>query len=1336
MLRPNPSCRTRPLLALAALGALAALHTPALPALDVLTQAYDLGRSGANAQETILTPANVNTASFGKLYSVSLDNNVGGQALYRSNFPFGGATGTRNAIFVYTLSSVYAFDADAGTHLWHTTITTADGNTTNTPVIDPAVNYMYMITKDNSSNNWIHAINLVNGQEGSGSPVKVSGSVNGTGTGGTTISFPSSNANCRPGLLLLGSPPTIYAGFSENGDGGNYHGWVVGYQYAVGSGFTQKSTFCDTPNAGTNAGGIWQAGKGLASDGTSVFCTTGNGSFNPSVQAYSMCVLRLNANLTVADYFAPSNELAESNVDQDLGNCGMAIIPTTSYGFVGSTKYDQAHLVNLNNLGHFNGAANPNAPDACLQTINVGGRVGSNPVAWNGGANQYVYLKGSGTLTQWKLVTGGAVSLTQVASLGSIGGNGGCCISSNGTSNGILWAMGTSNQISAYDATNVSNPVLWTCNQNGARDGFSGSNSWQFPMVINGKLYAPDSGGHLSCYGLLATQTASKLAFVQQPTSTSITNVLSPAVTVAVEDHSGATVGGSTAAVTLSIGSNPGGSTLGGTLTVNAVNGIATFSTLTLNKSGSGYTLVAASSGLTGTTSAAFNESALAATPVLSPAGGSWSGAVTVTMSDATVGATIHFTIDGSTPSASSPTYSAAAPPVISANGTTTVKAIAVAAGLGNSAVGSAAFTITLTSAYGMPTRPVVTGLHVPATNSNPPTLLSQTGLFSSLATMTPVAGIVPFAPNSPLWSDNALKTRWIALPGTSQITFQATGEWTFPGGTILIKNFDIGTDDTNAAKVMRLETRLLVLNSAGNGGYGITYQWNAAGTDATLMNSSAYLAGGQDQHITIATAGGGTRTQVWHYPSQNECLVCHTTYSGFVLGPKTRQLNGSFTYPATGVSDNQLRTWNYLGMFTTNIGEGNINGFRHMQPLSATSDSLADRVQSYLDANCANCHRPGGVNANWDARYDTALASANIINGPVAAGFGIAGAKVVVPQQTGESMLFYRLNTLGTSPPNSVQMPPIDRHAIDADAINVLAAWIDSLTPTGPVITSVAPGSGAAATSVTIHGSNFTGATAVAFNGTAATFTVNSATTITTSVPAGASSGAITVTAPSGLGSSPGAFMVGAAPPAPAISALAPNSGSSGTTVIISGSALTGTSLVTFNGTSATFSVVSDGVVLSTVPAGATTGTLSLTTPGGVTSGGTFTVVAAGTVPVITAITPGSGAAGSTITITGSGLGGATAVTIGGVAATYTVNGTGTQITATIPTGAGTGPVRVTTASGTANSPTAFIGSAPPAAAAASDSSRHCGSGISTLIGLLLLSAVLRRLRLRPGPP
>jgi uncharacterized repeat protein (TIGR03806 family) len=1418
---------------------LLACAATAVHGVDVITQHFDNGRSGANTQETLLTTGNVNQASFGKLFSVSLNANVNGQALYVPGLTING--GSHNVLFCYTSNNrtgsacgIYAFDADVGgAALWSRTLTNAAQYTTNTPVIDTASNTMYFVSKDNddSGSNWLHAVSILTGAEKTGSPVQIGGSVAGTGGGhsGSTVTFPASHANCRPGLLLVKG--VIYCGFAFNTDVQPYHGWIFAYSYN-GTAFTPAGIFCDTPNS--EAGGIWQAGKGLASDGTNIFCTTGNGNFDNSLtagSAFSMCVLRLNPTLGVLDYFAPANESNWSGSDQDLGNCGLVIIPGTALGFTGSTKYGMGHLVNINTLGHFNGAT-----DTCLQTVSTQGGVGSNPVAWNGGGSgTFVYLYG-GNVQQWQLNGTSFSNGGSPVHTSSAGGGGSLCVSSNGTANGILWAV-TNAVVHAYDATNVTTE-LWNSDQNSGRDSLPSVGHFQFPMVANGKVYVPTDSSSLVCYGRLATQlafqqqpsgaaagatinpaitvavegatgivdttsnatitlsiasnpgggtlggtlsaavvngvatfsglsisqagagytltatsnglssatsaaftintsatSATKLAFVQQPTTTQAGTVIAPALTVAVEDSTGTTVAGATNAVTISITTNPSSGTLGGTLTVNAVNGIATFSTLTISRAGTGYVLGAASSGLTASNSAAFTVTAApAATPVITPNGGTFSGPVSVTFADANAGTTIYYTTNGVAPTTASTAYNSAAPPVVSSSAT--VMAIAAGNGFSASAAASAAFTISGSTPYGLPTRPVVSGLNVPPSNINPPLLLSQTGVFSNLGNLTPAPGIIPYVPNVQLWSDNASKLRWIALPGNGKITFQPTGEWSFPGGTILIKHFEMGIDDTDPTKVTRLETRLLVLNSSGTGGYGITYQWNTAQTDANLLDSSIYLTGGLDQVIPIKTIGGGARTQTWHYPSQNECLTCHTSFSGFVLGPKTRQLNGTFAYPASGVTDNQLRTWNYLEMFTTNIGEGSIGGLTHMQPPSANADTLVDRVKSYLDANCANCHRPGGVNATWDARYDTAMASQNIINGAVKNTFGLAHAAVVVPQNISSSVMFYRMNVLGSSPPNPVQMPPVDRQEIDAAAINLLAQWIDSLAPTGPVITSVVPGSGIAGTAVTINGSNFSGATALSFNGTAGSITVVSATKITTTVPAGATTGTITVTGPNGTGSSPGVFIVGGPPPAPTITALSPTTGSSGSTIIITGTSLAGTSLVTFNGASATFSVVSDGEVEATVPTGATTGTVSLTTPGGVaTSTGSFTVVAVGTVPLITAISPGSGPIGTSLIITGTGLGNATAVSIGGTPTTFTVNLAGTQITAVIPAGSGSGPVSVTTPTGTANSATAFTAAAPVASSGSSSGNR-CGNGIYSIVGLLLLSVVLRRLRLRPGAP
>jgi uncharacterized repeat protein (TIGR03806 family) len=1213
--------------------------------VDITTQAVDIQRTGANTQETLLTLANVNQSSFGKLFTVSMNANVNSQTLYVHGLTING--GVHNVLFAYTSNNstnspcgIYAFDADiGGTALWSRTLTNAAQYTTNTPVIDTSSNTMYFVTKDinDSGSNWLHAVNILTGAEQPNSPIVIAGSVSGSSDGGSTVTFPDTQANCRPGLLLLNN--VLYLGFAFNSDALPYHGWVFAYSYSHAAGFTNLASFCVTrdQDVPTNAasvhhfesqgGGVWAAGKGLASDGTNIFCTTGNGNFTAQNggRNYAMCALNLAPNtLAVQDWFAETNAINDSINDADLGNCGFALIPGTTIGFVASTKYGKGHLIQMTNMGHWNATA-----DTCLQTVSTQGGVGSNPVAWNGGsAGTFAYLFG-GNVQQWQLSgttfsNGGSPIHTS-----SAGGGGSLCVSSNGTSNGILWAVAGANVVHAYDATNVTTE-LWNSSQNSARDSLPSTGHFQFPIVANGIVYVPTGAAQIVAYGRLATQlsftqqpsasvagatinpsvtvsilgnagavdtastasvtiaisadpssgtlsgtltvaaingvatfpglsinnagvgytliassagltsatssaftitssatSAAKLAFVQQPTTTLAGSSITPSISVAVQDSLGNTVTGSAATVTLAIGTNPSAGFLTGTAVRNAVNGIATFPALSISPAGVGYTIAATSSGLTSATSGTFTITAApAATPTINPNGGSFTGPVTITLADASPGVTIYYSTSG-TVSTGSAVYNSAMPPILSLSGS--IQAIAAGNGFASSAVASATFAISGGTPYGVPSRPIVTGLNVPPSNNAPPATLSATGVFSSLSTLTPAPGIIPYAPNVPLWSDNAAKMRWIALPGTSKITFQATGEWAFPGGTIFIKHFQIGIDETNPGAVKRLETRLLVLNPSGTSGYGITYQWRPDNSDADLLATSPYLTSGLDQSITIATAGGGTRTQTWHYPSQNECLTCHTSYSGFVLGPKTRQLNGLYTYPSTGISDNQLRTWNYLEMFTTTLMESAITSYAAMQLANAPTNTLTlqDQVKSYLDANCANCHRPSGVNATWDARYDTLMANQNIINGPVKNSFGVSGAAVVVPQSTAQSMMHYRMNALGSSPPNTTQMPPLDRMLIDSTALSVVDAWIINLPPNSATSVSLSPSSGSIGTTVLITGTNLTSASQVFFNGTSAIFSVISSTQISATVPNGATSGLVTVTVTSGTLTSLTTFLV-----------------------------------------------------------------------------------------------------------------------------------------------------------------------------------------------------------------
>ena len=237
------------------------------------------------------------------------------------------------------------------------------------------------------------------------------------------------------------------------------------------------------------------------------------------------------------------------------------------------------------------------------------------------------------------------------------------------------------------------------------------------------------------------------------------------------------------------------------------------------------------------------------------------------------------------------------------------------------------------------------------------------------------------------------------------------------------------------------------------------------------------------------------------------------------------------------------------------------------------------------------------------------------------------------------------------------------------------------AITPpaVGPTITSFSPGGGPIGTVVTILGSNFTGAVSVVFNGTPATFTVNSATQITATVAAGTTTGQVVITTPQGTAMSAVPFVVGVAP---IITSFTPTSGAANSTVVITGTGFTAATQVTFNGVVApTYTVNSPTRITVTVPIGATTGPISVTTPiASATSTGIYTVIPS---PIITSFTPAAGSVGVVVVLTGSNFTGATQVAFNGTAApTFTVN-SGNEIFVTVPAGATTGLISVTTTAG-----------------------------------------------------
>jgi uncharacterized repeat protein (TIGR03806 family) len=317
------------------------------------------------------------------------------------------------------------------------------------------------------------------------------------------------------------------------------------------------------------------------------------------------------------------------------------------------------------------------------------------------------------------------------------------------------------------------------------------------------------------------------------------------------------------------------------------------------------------------------------------------------------------------------------------------------------------------------------------------PTLLSQTGAFRDVRTLSPESGLVPYGLNVPFWSDGAEKRRWVALPGGrsgagATIGFAPTGEWTFPDGTVFVKHFELAIDETRPDLRRRLETRMLARVASGEV-YGVSYRWRPDGSDADLVREARV------ESIEVRTASG-PRARRWYYPGPADCRLCHTRAAGGVLGVNTRQLNGEFTYP-TGVIDNQLRTWNHLHLFEPSLVEADIPRLNRLAHGDAPNRSLEDRARSHLDANCAYCHRPGGAPADFDARYDTPLARQQLLGASARIDLGIDGARIVAPNDPWRSAILTRMQTSG-----STGMPPLAHEVIDRRAVALLRAWITSL--------------------------------------------------------------------------------------------------------------------------------------------------------------------------------------------------------------------------------------------------------------------------------------------------
>ena len=503
----------------------------------VLTYHNDNMRTGRNLSETLLTLKNVKSTTFGKLFVIPTDGLVDAQPLYAPDVSIPG-NGTHNVLFVATEhGTVYGFDADSGSTLWHVT-TLAAGETssdkrgcgqvtpeigvTSTPVIDLTAGthgtiYVAAMSKDSSSNyhQRLHALDITSGAEEFGGPVEIAAQYPGTGDNsqGGYVIFDPKQYKERAGLLLLNH--ILYTSWASHCDFRPYTGWIISYNAKT---LAQQSVLNVTPNG--SEGAIWAAGAGPAADANgNIYFLDANGTFDTTLDAdglpangdYGNAIIKLSTKkgkLAVADYFNMYNTVSESDADEDLGSGGAMVVPNfkDSNGVlhelvVGAGKDANIYLADRTNMGKFN----PNNNSQIYQELTgaLAGAVFSAP-AFDG--HRIYYGAVGDQIKAFSFNASGLLNSTPASATGTQFGFPGATpsISGGSASTLILWATENTSPavLHAYNANNLS-VELYNSNQAaGGRDNFGNGNKFITPTIANGKVYVGTTNG-VGVFGLL-----------------------------------------------------------------------------------------------------------------------------------------------------------------------------------------------------------------------------------------------------------------------------------------------------------------------------------------------------------------------------------------------------------------------------------------------------------------------------------------------------------------------------------------------------------------------------------------------------------------------------------------------------------------------------------------------------------------------------------------------------------------------------------------------------------------------------------------------------------------
>ncbi len=546
-----------------------------LLSVNVLTYHNDLTRQGLNSAEASLTPANVNSSAFGKLFSYPVLGQIYAEPLYVSNLAIPGQ-GIRNVVFVATEhNDVYAFDATSnagpnGGLLWSVNLGQSAsmpnpffGNRygpygdikpqvgiTSTPVIDLATNTIYIdsFTNDvigqNAYSHHIWALDITTGAQ-KAAPALVAAAVQGNGAGsvGGTINFTATQQIQRSALTLLGG--TLYVAYAGYADTDPYTGWVLGFDPAT---LQLTKVFNTAPNDGTDShegeAGIWQGGYGMASDGAQLFVMTGNGDFQTNIGDYGDSFLKLtpdnstqpgNKNgygLTASDYFTPFNEQSLADADTDLGSGGTMILPdqegSRPHLLVGAGKQGVIYLINRDagQMGKFNSGF-----DNVVQKVSMGHSEFGGPAYFN----NTIYYHANGDVLKAFSIVNGVLSAAPVAQGSTSYSFPGATpsVSSAGTANGIVWDVQYNSSravLRAYNAATLAE--LYNSSQNVARDGLRPGVKFVTPMIADGHVFVGTDGA-LAVFGLLSPPVTAPAA----PTGLSASNSTAMQIRLTWTDH-------------------------------------------------------------------------------------------------------------------------------------------------------------------------------------------------------------------------------------------------------------------------------------------------------------------------------------------------------------------------------------------------------------------------------------------------------------------------------------------------------------------------------------------------------------------------------------------------------------------------------------------------------------------------------------------------------------------------------------------------------------------------------------------------------------------------------